>query len=659
MSNRKSLANNSFWNWFFCIAFPFVVGYALSSFVLLIYILLLVFLFEESEGEIVKVLLFLYCTLALPYSIFAYFRSGIAIARSIVVGWQYFVAKFCFKNPIVIILLVFCLVAASKFYQPPELGFSELELVEKKVVQLQTKLNQTVSEKIEPLNLSLTEELTQSNQVRNSKKYEEFYTQPFPGRASQEKVDRIDRIYWRFKNQVKSEEKYVNETETKLEEIKGSISSLGEEVDSLISDLKNICSSANNSPDIDEEIHSAKKNEYCKKLRDTSLQLKESTNYNSDSFQLFSNDLRKIEENVLDANRFLVSWNHWLAAQKKVVDTRTITKEELDKWIADVNYELDSARNIISNLGPVLRINIPEGKKELLRRVEALEAESENLKRQISEYEKTPNLTKEIVNHAEKNLSRINNLTDEVSQAKEDTKVLADDLRKASDEIQRRTTVLYDLYLDGENLLKAPRFTQGALNQKPTAESKLKIVYSFRVNELNFLKKEIQNELNSYKSLQKSIFQRLGETRLSVTNTQDRLKYYLNSAEKSLLISTIKWFAIYAAIMGVAIVSIWYYYKKMILKEKRGLGSQDLNDLLVKIKDAKGFVKIRLGAIQVIYENQNNFPDEGLQRAVDLLKNTVKEMEKRKSDEDLKVNAELRKVAESLELRLMEKRSFS
>ncbi|NEN92485.1 MAG: hypothetical protein F6K48_27730 [Okeania sp. SIO3H1] len=95
------------------------------------------------------------------------------------------------------------------------------------------------------------------------------------------------------------------------------------------------------------------------------------------------------------------------------------------------------------------------------------------------------------------------------------------------------------------------------------------------------------------------------------------------------------------------------------MRKQNLLDSKDLDNLLDKIKDTKEFVTITKGAIQLIYEHQNNLNVKQLSSVVKRLKETVKQMEKFKSDDDVKVNAELRKVAESLELRLMEKRSFN
>ena len=112
-------SQNSSWNWFFCITLPLALGYTLTALTGLVYLWLLWFLFQESQSRIVMLLPFVYCIFALAYSIFAYFRSGIAIPKSIIVGWHYYVAKFCWKNPIIIILLVFCILAVRQLYQPP------------------------------------------------------------------------------------------------------------------------------------------------------------------------------------------------------------------------------------------------------------------------------------------------------------------------------------------------------------------------------------------------------------------------------------------------------------------------------------------------------------------------------------------------------------
>ncbi|NER02229.1 MAG: hypothetical protein F6K17_06100 [Okeania sp. SIO3C4] len=635
------------------------MGYALTALIGLVYLWLLWFLFQESQGGIVMLLLFVYCAFALPYSIFAYYRSGIAIPRSIIVGWHYFVAKFSWENPIVIILLVFCIVAVSKFYQPPELGFSDLELVGEKVMQLETKLNQTVSEKIEPLEISLATQLRLSNETINSEKYKDFYTQPPRGKATQEKIDRIDNIYWKFKEQVKSQEKYVDREQANLEKTKGSISSIDENLDGLISELENICSLANNNQEVKDEKYLAKKNEHCNKLRDIFLQLKESTNSNLNNFQKFSNDLIRIEENVSDSQIFLPSWNNWLAAQKKVVDTRLITREQVDNWIERANRELDFVYQTIENVDSVVQ-KIPQEKSELIGKIKTIEKESENFERQISEYEKMKNfaLIKEIVNGAENNLRSINDLFDQTYQTEENTKILVDNLRKELDEIDRRITPLNNLYFEGQSILKTPRFTQEALSQKSNLKRKLENVNNFRVNKLPSWKEKIQNELDSYRSLQKSIFQRLGESRSSIRNTQDRLEYFINSIGKRLLISTILWSAIYGVIGTVAITLIWYFYIIENMKKIKELDSKALDNLLAQIENTKKAVIIRREAIKKIYEHQNNLNTKELSLLVNRLKETVKQMEKLTSDDDVKVNAELRKVAESLELRLMEKRSF-
>ena len=271
---------------------------------------------------------------------------------------------------------------------------------------------------------------------------------------------------------------------------------------------------------------------------------------------------------------------------------------------------------------------------------------------------KSLTLNKEIISGTENNLFLINDLFYQISQAEKKTKILVDNLRKESDKIEDRITPLNNLYFEGHDLLKAPRFTQGALSEKPSIKRRLENVNNFRVNELPSLKEKIQNEPDSYKSLQKLIFQKLGETRLSVKNTQERFEYLNKSIEKRRFISTIQWSAIYIVIVAVVITIGYYLYKKIILRKQSFLDSNNLETLLAQIKDTKEFFTIRLEAIKLIYEYQNNFNIDKLESLVKRLKDTVKQMEKFKYDDDIKVIGELRKVTESLELRLMEKRSF-
>ena len=389
------------------------------------------------------------------------------------------------------------------------------------------------------------------------------------------------------------------------------------------------------------------------------MPLKESTNSSSNNFKIFSNNLIRIKENVSDAKRFLPSWNNWLAAQKKVVDTRLITREQIDNWIECANRELDFVDQTIDNIDSVIQ-TIPQEKSELIRKIKTIEKESDNFELQISEYENVKSLTlnKEIISGTENNLFLINDLFDQISQAEKKTKILVDNLRKESDKIEDRITPLNNLYFEGHDLLKAPRFTQGALSEKPSIKRRLENVNNFRVNELPSLKEKIQNELDSYKSLQKLIFQKLGETRLSVKNTQERFEYLIKSIEKRRFISTIQWSAIYIVIVAVVITIGYYLYKKRILRKQSLLVPNNLETLLARIKDTKEFFTIRLEAIKLIYEYQNNFNIDKLESLVKRLKDTVKQMEKFKYDDDIKVIGELRKVTESLELRLMEKRSF-
>ena len=284
------------------------------------------------------------------------------------------------------------------------------------------------------------------------------------------------------------------------------------------------------------------------------MPLKESTNSSSNNFKIFSNNLIRIKENVSDAKRFLPSWNNWLAAQKKVVDTRLITREQIDNWIECANRELDFVDQTIDNIDSVIQ-TIPQEKSELIRKIKTIEKESDNFELQISEYENVKSLTlnKEIISGTENNLFLINDLFDQIYQAEKKTKILVDNLRKESDKIEDRITPLNNLYFEGHDLLKAPRFTQGALSEKPSIKRRLENVNNFRVNELPSLKEKIQNELDSYKSLQKLIFQKLGETRLSVKNTQERFEYLIKSIEKRRFISTIQWSDIYIVIVAVVI----------------------------------------------------------------------------------------------------------
>lgn len=645
---RSGLDRKAFAAWISCLIIPFSVGSVLSFILLLCYTISLSFLFTRGEDSFFYLLAFVYVGFALPYSVFAYLRYGRAIPRSLAISWHYDCARWIFKNYFISLPLVVSLLLIQVSHQPPPPSFSDLDVIEDRVAELESRLQQiplALDKATSPGAFSSYESLDASG------RYSVFYGRPSnrERRLPSEDLDALYRSYWRFKGLVQSSEESLASSKYLLEEKRGGLQVLESEIEDVNLSIGKACS-IELSSDLPEDSR-LQKEAYCNKLlsrTSTLLKLAEGTD-----FSVFSSRLLEMEDTVSEGKTYLQDWNDWIASMRGLGDLLV----SLD----DVNYWLDNADNLTneavetSDSVDEAILNSPEDQKEISIEVDSLMQLVAELEERVLTYEDSVRITREAVSLAERDLSSLLSVLQAVSRIDNNMQQRTQEIRDYSDSVESSLSEFTRSIASGESLLakaNAQKVEVQALEVIPTVLSQVEALNKIRSGLLVPLKTELEKDTEVSTSFHQGQSRVLGTIRVSSKNLEKRLNFFIQKSQSSLIVSTIKWIVAISVVVITAAAMFLYYRKVVILKGIKNLNGKEIDALLNKIMSPKELVAIRKEAVQLINDYQDVLKEYHIKR----LKTAVAKLEKSSSEDDIKVNSELRSVTESLELRLMEKR---
>lgn len=649
--NSKYRNRIIFQSWLYSVLIPFVIQIILGFILVVGYFIFLSFLYLKAESGIFNLFLFVYALGAFPYSIFMYFRSGVAVPRAISIKYNFDAIKFTIKNPIILLGITILFLTVNRLYKPPELGFSDIEVIQEKISTLDEDFNKSVYQYTEELKSTLDNQLEFSNMLKSSDNYKIFYNHPdeVPEilNYDREKIDQLNSNYFYFKSQLKEIDKYLTNSKSLLKSRSGTLDFLENRLQIIRSDLETSCFTQ-----ID--TINTEKLSRCKKLQESFDSSYESIK--SIDLSIYNDDLETIYKNTSSGQVNLQFWNNWLAAAKKISETIIIDEDDINSWLSLAKHRKDFTLKRVNEAEESLSV-ISKIKDESTSTIIELEQKLNNFNINIDNYEKSSFITRKLVNKAKHDLSSLliilknNDIAKPENKIKELIIILEDHFEIIGGLIANLT----DLSSGGNYLLNAPNYTTQASSKIDQVSSVNLNIEQLKNYKLIYLQNEISENINDLKLFRQEQAQKIGRLGVSFGNIKDRLEFFIKDAKASVIRTTLKWLTIIIAIIIIFVVIFWYQKKQKILQKTKLLEGKEIETLLNTITNSTEFVSIRKNAVKRIYNYQHSLGNQDIK----LLKNVLKKMEKLKSSDDIKVTEELRKATESLELRLMEKRKVN
>ena len=639
--NKKD--NFSFWQ--SAIAIPFSIEIVFALIVFILYFWLVFFIFFLVYSNIIFALPFIYIAFALLYAIWAYFRSGIAIPWSLSIGY----IQFTIKNFVIILMISIVLIVSFKlFYKPPQLRFSDLEVIEEKISKLNNNY-QDIKSKNDQLESFLAQELESSDFLQSVNDYQVFYSSP-PNNIysySEQKLNQLNDDYFALKSELKEKFQYVNESKILLNNRGGAINSLEETSKGLKSQIETACDIKNNKNSSKDQDTINPKIAYCQKISISLNKLIDDVN--SIDISVYASDLDVIEKNTSNGQKYLQVWNNWLASARGVVDTTIIDEAMINSWLSSIEVEKSSSLSLIN-----------ESKKNIsgtgiffqgiTLSINEIEQELDKLKPKIDKYEKAENINFKLIKDAKDDLSSVTKIPDQIKKIDSSFEPRLNQLSEHLEKIGDSISAVTSLYSRGDNLVNSKQFTPSARKMINNVNTTLSDIEKIK-QEQTALQNEINTKIKELKKFSQDQSKTLGGLDSSARNIESRLDFFIKDAEPALIVSRFLLMFIGFIFVGIISLVFWNNLRIQRLKKMKSLEKNQIDELLKKIEDTKEDVYIRKGAVKSIYDHYSL--DE---KQIKKLKDTLRKLEKRASDEDMKVLEELRKVTDALETRLMEKR---
>ena len=450
-----------------------------------------------------------------------------------------------------------------------------------------------------------------------------------------------------MKSELKEKFQYVNESKILLNNRGGAINSLEETSKGLKSQIETACDIKNNKNSSKDQDTINPKIAYCQKISISLNKLIDDVN--SIDISVYASDLDVIEKNTSNGQKYLQVWNNWLASARGVVDTTIIDEAMINSWLSSIEVEKSSSLSLIN-----------ESKKNIsgtgiffqgiTLSINEIEQELDKLKPKIDKYEKAENINFKLIKDAKDDLSSVTKIPDQIKKIDSSFEPRLNQLSEHLEKIGDSISAVTSLYSRGDNLVNSKQFTPSARKMINNVNTTLSDIEKIK-QEQTALQNEINTKIKELKKFSQDQSKTLGGLDSSARNIESRLDFFIKDAEPALIVSRFLLMFIGFIFVGIISLVFWNNLRIQRLKKMKSLEKNQIDELLKKIEDTKEDVYIRKGAVKSIYDHYSL--DE---KQIKKLKDTLRKLEKRASDEDMKVLEELRKVTDALETRLMEKR---
>lgn len=474
-----------------------------------------------------------------------------------------------------IILILF---ATSSLYKPPELGFSELETIEERILELENDFDKFIYQETENLEFGLNLELISSNELKSSNKYKVFYYHPDEvseiSNYDQREIDTLNSSYFSFKGQLNAYDEYVDKTKSLLKSRSGTLNYLRERFQSIMSQLEVSCSLKTSENGSEELLN--QKLTYCEQLK---------ARFSSFANSMGLNVVEKAQESL-----------------SKIIDN----KQEITSKIAELEQTCD-----VFKLG-------------------------------LDQYETATIITRQLINDANQDLLSLIDTPNNTTKIENEIETLIKSLEGHFEQVGNKIANLTQLSSEGDSLLNAPKFTPQASKKIDEVNFMLSAIEKLEKQQLTSLQDEIAKEIKELNLFRQNQAQILGSLDVLARNIEERLEFFIKRGEISLLMATLKWIIIIIAIVGIGVAIILFRRKQAILQKTELLQGKEIKILLEKITDSTEYVAIRKEAVKLIYNYQHFLGVQDIKRLKEIIKKMEKSLSTNdiKVNEELRTTTE-------------------
>jgi cell shape-determining protein MreC len=642
------------WQWLVCIIVPSIIELLTSYlFIFPLYGAATIYpLVRGSDSGYFDLAIFLFSTPAWLYSVYTNLRHDVTISRSLLM-WPLSIFKWARKNPIQTLIVVFVVSLGWKFLSNPEVDISQLKGLESSFYK--------ISEEIEVV-VSWTEK---------NEKYWKDYSYRIPEYTS---------LLQKFSTVPSNSDLPQNSNE--LETLRSDYQHLRSFADPILYSISQLSNSVSEKSGIlnDENAQISKISEQleveCQKLETS----REATNNNDISrvCNLLPDKIATAKGRIeygyirissiedlsdLIKSQVNISSNSISAWERKILELE-IKFQPFD--ISTLQYHLNESEKLEQTVYQSVP-TIQSKNSELLRAIDIYAESFGQVSIQHDSLKSSLDGSNDLL--GERDLS---SLLNQARVARESLRTLKDsigkldlNLREVEKDVEENskfitglkgnilqtTWALYKISISAEINSAGAQYLNLINERKNTIDALLKGGNS-QIN-VESLYEEVTATENSFNSKKRRWFFDLGQLKNSVNNLEGKNEKFIYNLEFRILLQKLM-MGVFAFIV-VASLALYFLVirRRAILRSKSKLTSA-FDNLMSAITNPSEYMQVRLDAVNML-ENEYASPQN---QDVELIKKKIRVLEKSKSDDDVRIAAELRRAADTLEYRLSEQREI-
>jgi DNA repair exonuclease SbcCD ATPase subunit len=636
--------------WLALISFPLVVEILASLLIISCFLIspLWILMLDESLNNF-DLALFIYFFCAWLYAIFEFLKNGVSLPKSLL-HWQIFVLRWIKDNPRRAVAFIGLILLVLLFSQKPEVKTNQSDLLATRLTNIENHLRE-IDSRAEETNRTLSEKL-EEKRTKTDDKFStlrsKFSVSP---NSTQMPIDRngieeLSSSFNYFLKYLSSRKNDTSDTSYSLDKDLGALN------DSLkqISDIKNQAQTQCKFPDdredaiecskiesqienIANQIKSTKRTlQACKQAIETIQSLDNSIYISPDLLALWE---QKIEE-LKGKYQFDTKWaNSWLfQATREIKDVR------------ERMVELQQIHQRIQNDFQKVESSFPSISQQYKQVYSSLSERTEN--RELSL--KDSNKIRENLSAAKQDNLRLSEWSEKISSLEES---IQNSLVTVTDSSELYLITLRQLSGGGHSLSTQAKNNSLGNNYVDVILSKKQEIDDL-YDEASTFNQEIKHSLTELKRKGSNIIGDIGELKSSLSRLQSRNSKVIDELKSAIIRSNLQVVSVVLVLILILVMLIWLQARMILLKKIKDIKTNLVKELIPKIKDSGESLRIRLYAIQILYNDVYS----PTQSEVDMIKSTVKALEISSNINDRKVAAKLRNTADAIDRRLTEQREL-
>jgi len=645
-SNKNNLSSSLIW--LTCIFPPLIIETIISLLVIGGYLLIIFYTLTRGGNlSTFDLIVFCYISLAFMYSMFLFFRSGNAIAKSLL-KWNIAVFLFIKENPKKAIFGVCIIASLWYFSQKINIQIGELNSLKMRLENIDFNL-QTVNPWIKDSKSQLFTTLEKNKRINESFRESilKFSQSPYSVKlpTDQDEIDKLSSEYYRLLSYLYSLKINPDDTDYysySIDEKKGVVNYNQQQLLEVTNQFKILCN----------QVEDDEKKKQCNSIEPTLLQLK-----NNVENAMVS--LKDIDTLIGDINGLNNSNDFKLVDSKmgdwqiEIEKRRQFDSTQADKWLNNAEDLIPIVKKIINNVlqnNSVIQSEFNNLSSTIKDSYQAYKLIEENIKKR--EFEINSNLVelKVIIELAKKDSINLINENDIINQTEKSVNSSLNRAIRELDDLKTRKPSLSNIKQRGYVLsLSSKGIYVSLINTK-------RLVVDSLYEQMIATIKQTREFNNKIQIQGRNILSDIGRLRTSSESLRFQNDEVIKRIESAIFRVNLQMTMIAFISIFLLIVIVLRQSRKMVLKGiKNTQNKKEILELIQVIENSNEFQDVRFYAIDILYnELYLPTPDN-----VSLIKQKVKSIANSSLSQDIKVAARLREVARDLELRLTESRRIS